>query len=1072
MDDSRDSSTERHDALRERAKELNCLYAVEELLANPQNELDDVIRGLLAAIPTGWQYPDVCQTMIVLDGEEYFSTGFVETPWSQSADIVTPDRIVGRIAVYYTEQMPTADDGPFLKDEAKLIKTIADLLGNFVFHSRMRQVLQDWEVARRDRQGREPGDWRIILDMLARTDKSLYTRISHKMLNQLCWSGNKEAEELLQKSDLYRKGDAEDLMVDSNRPYQKRSYHFPMELGEATFRLASRHLNDHEILARIQKWMQEEKLGFLVRAVERNLSLPEVADAIRRYHHISSQEDELSRPSRVGVRVSLIRRFLSDQLHYISIAKEYLGIRDFYELLQYIIFSSESHGRLGGKSAGLYLAAQILRQEASHRPELGRIKIPKTWHITSDMQLNFMHYNNLDEIVEQKYKEISQIRFEYPYIVHTCKNSRFPPELTKGLSVALDDFGERPLIVRSSSVLEDRVGAAFSGKYKSLFLANQGTKQQRLEALQDAIAEVYASMFGPDPIEYRCERGLLDFAEEMGIMIQEVVGTRVGKYFLPSFAGVAFSRNEFRWSPRIQREDGLIRLVPGLGTRAVDRLSNDYPIMFSPGQPGLRVNVSVDEVVRYSPRWVDVINLETNSFETVDAASLFAEWGDTIPGVSQIVSILRDGGVRRMSLAETAYGREHLVVTFEGLMENQQFVRQMHAILKVLEERTGSPVDIEFAHDGKDLYLLQCRPQSHSDNSQPVAIPRDLPRDRVLFTANRFVSNGVVPDISHIVYVDPGQYSRLPDRDHLNAVGRAVSRLNKILPKRQFILMGPGRWGSRGDIKLGVNVTYSDINNTAVLVEIARSQGNYTLDLSFGTHFFQDLVEARIRYLPLYPDEPGNVFNEKFLTQSRSIFAELLPEFSHLEGTIRVIDVGQSTNGSVLRVLLNADLDEAVGVFSRPTSERPIVTEHDPAVPMATESHWHWRLHMAERIARLIDQKRFGVVGFYVYGSTKNGTAGPGSDIDLIVHIRGTEQQRADLLQWLGGWSFCLDEINFLRTGYRRGGLLDIQLVTDDDIRDKSSYAVKIGAVTDAARELPLGGASESHRKQHTPERP
>ncbi len=117
----------------------------------------------------------------------------------------------------------------------------------------------------------------------------------------------------------------------------------------------------------------------------------------------------------------------------------------------------------------------------------------------------------------------------------------------------ISDFKDNPIIVRSSSLLEDNFGYAFSGKYKSLFVPNLGTEEERLHALMDAIAEVYASTFSPDPIEYRRERGLLDFNEEMGILIQEVVGTRVGPYFLPTYAGVAFSRNEFRWSPRIQQ---------------------------------------------------------------------------------------------------------------------------------------------------------------------------------------------------------------------------------------------------------------------------------------------------------------------------------------------------------------------------------------------------------------------------------------------------------------------------------------------------------------------------------------
>jgi phosphoenolpyruvate synthase/pyruvate phosphate dikinase len=155
--------------------------------------------------------------------------------------------------------------------------------------------------------------------------------------------------------------------------------------------------------------------------------------------------------------------------------------------------------------------------------------------------------------------------------------------------------------VRSSSLLEDRAGSAFSGKYKSLFLGNRGTKEERLAALMDAVAEVYASIFGPDPTEYRAERGLLDVHEEMGILVQEVVGQEVGKYFLPVCSGVAFSNNEFRWSARIRRRDGLIRLVPGLGTRAVDRIADDYPVLIAPGQPNLRANVTVEEVLRIRP---------------------------------------------------------------------------------------------------------------------------------------------------------------------------------------------------------------------------------------------------------------------------------------------------------------------------------------------------------------------------------------------------------------------------------------------------------------------------------------
>jgi len=778
-----------------------------------------------------------------------------------------------------------------------------------------------------------------------------------------------------------------------------------------------------------------------------------VADAIRRYHHLTQDEPVLFSSSMRGVQVSLIRRFLSDQQQYINVAKNFIELKDFYHLLQNMLFTSESHGRLGGKSAGLLLAKMILKKKGEDNEILRDIVMPKTWHLTSDILLHFMHYNNMDDVVEQKYKEINQVRLEYPHIVQTFKSARFPADIIKGLSMALDDFGDCPLIVRSSSLLEDRFGAAFSGKYKSLFLANRGTKQQRLDALCDAIAEVYASTFSPDPIEYRTERELIDFGEEMGIMIQSVVGTRVGKYYLPAYAGVAFSNNEFRWSPRIKRKDGLVRLVPGLGTRAVDRLSNDYPVLMAPGQPGLRVNITAEETARYSPRFIDVINLETDSFETMELTAFLKEVNYQLPLVNQILSIYKDERLIKPSINVDYEGGES-VATFDGLMERTPFVKKMRLILQTLEEALGSPVDIEFACDGRDFYILQCRAQSYSEKSSPAPIPKDIPPDQIIFTANRYVSNGRVPDITHIVYVDPRKYGELAERSDLAAVGHAVGKLNKLLPKHKFILMGPGRWGSRGDIKLGVNVTYSDINNTSVLIEIALQKGNYLPDLSFGTHFFQDLVEANIRYLPLYPDDSKTIFNEQFLTKSHNMLAEVLPEFESLSDVVYLIDVPQCTGGMVLKILMNAELDEAAAILAQPSDgvEAPVAKQETRS--QQRDDYWRWRMQMVEQMATYIDPKRFGVVGLYVFGSTKNASAGPGSDIDILVHFRGGPEKLDLLHNWLEGWSLCLDELNYVRTGYRSGGLLDVHIVTDEDIAQKTSFAAKIGAVTDAARPL------------------
>jgi pyruvate, water dikinase len=1046
--------------LQERAKELDCLYKIEELLKDPKAPRDEILRGVIQAIPMGLQYPGICVARIFYRNETYQPEGFAVTPWSQKAPIQIQGETIGSIEVYYTQQAPKADEGPFLKEERRLINSIAERLGLFFVHRDLDQALVRLQTARESLAADQRGQWAIILEFLKRTDQSLLMRITRKMANHLAWSGVDEAIALLRRGNTGR--DTEEAASgEENRPLERLGVEDFLAITDETFLIAEKNLSDDEIVSCIQMWMNQDKARFLVNAVEgHDTSLSEVRAALGRYRQLGPETIHLPPSVQKGVLVSLINRFLTDQIEYINVAKRFLCIEDFIDLLDRVVAPRTSQGKLGGKSAGLFLAMTVLRSVKNSNEQLGQVRCPKTWYISSDGLLDFIRFNNLEDVYDQKYVETTQVRQEYPHIVQVFKSSRFSTEIMDGLSVALDDLEGSPLIVRSSSLLEDRFGAAFSGKYKSLFLANQGTKQERLEALLDAITEVYASTFGPDPIEYRAERGLTDVYEEMGIMIQEVVGTRVGPYFLPAFSGVAFSHNEFRWSSRIKRDDGLVRVVPGLGTRAVDRLKDDYPLLLAPGQPGLRVNVTPDEVVRYSPRKIDVVNLVTGGFETIDIEDLLRDHGAEYPQVRQLVSAFDGDHLRTPMGLLPDFSKGNLIITFDGLIKNTPFIATMRCMLKLLEDALGSPVDIEFASNGKDFYLLQCRPQSHVGDSTPSAIPHDIPPERTIFSANRYVSNGKVPDITHIVYVDPARYSELSDLEEMKGVGRAVGRLNNLLPKRQFVLIGPGRWGSRGDIRLGVNVTYSDINNTAVLIEVARKKGSYVPDLSFGTHFFQDLVESSIRYLPLYPDDEGITFREEFLRSSATILAEILPEYAHLSDTIRVIDVPAVTGGMVMRVLMNGDQDEAVGVLVSPQVSQGDIIEEAPRDEYRPEHHWRWRLRFAERIAAELDPERFGVQAFYLLGSTKNATAGPGSDIDLIIHFRGSPVQLGDLKSWLEGWSLCLSEVNFLRTGYQSAGLLDVHIITDEDIANKTSYAAKIGAITDPARLLPLRGRS------------
>jgi len=1035
--------------LNERAKELNCLYRVEEILKNGEAEPPEVIRRILEVIPPAWQFTQICHARITYDGKAYTAEDFQPTPWSQSAEVLVEDQAVGRIEVFYKEQ------AQFLPEEQKLLDSIADRLSHFLFQQKLRRAVAEWDSAR---QGLSRGrkKWEIIIELLEKTDRRLSDRIARKLLNYLAWSGIQEARRLLADYSQQRVSGAEGAL-DANRPSRKKDVTFSDSLRRQIFEVASRHLSGEEIFEQIQKWVRENRVGFLVQALENlDTSLSDIFDALSRYHHLAEEDIEISPYARKNIAILLIQRLLTEHLELVNIAKDYVDIQDFYEILQRTVFPRNSHGKLGGKSTGLFIASLIVRKAVQGNAELAGIRVPRSWYITSDALQRFLSYNDLEEILEQKFKGGEQIREEYPNIVQIFKSSGFPGEIVNWLAACLEDFGDTPIIVRSSGLLEDRVGTAFSGKYKSLFLANQGGKKQRLEALMDAIAEVYASVFGPDPIEYRKERGLITFHEEMGILIQEVVGTKVGRYFLPDFAGVACSNNEFRWSPRIRREDGLIRLVPGLGTRAVDRLSDDYPKLLAPGQPSLSVNATVDEILHYSPRDIDVIDLSKNTFASMSLRELLREFGEEYPGIENIVSVYRDLRLSQKPRMQLDFQNDDLVATFDGMVARTSFVREIKALLDLLREKLGSPVDIEFAVSRGQIYLLQCRPQSSAPEDRPTPLPTNVPPEELVFAVNKHVSNGKVPDITHLVYVDPQAYAGLSTAEELRRVGRAIGRLNALLPKRQFILMGPGRWGSRGDIRLGVPVTYSEINNTAMLIEIARKKGKYLPDLSFGTHFFQDLVESSIRYLPLYPDEPGNQLNEKFLARAENLLPHLVPEHAAEAGVIRVVDVARQAPGKVLRVVMNADAEAAVAFLAEPSAA---VSREEAVVSLPQTQageHWRWRLRMAGEIAARLDARRFGVKALYIIGSTKNATATASSDIDLLVHFSGGEAQRRELEAWLEGWSLSLAEVNYVRTGYRVDRLLDVHLVSDEDIARQSSFAVKIGAVTDSARPLAL----------------
>jgi hypothetical protein len=474
--------------------------------------------------------------------------------------------------------------------------------------------------------------------------------------------------------------------------------------------------------------------------------------------------------------------------------------------------------------------------------------------------------------------------------------------------------------VRSSSLLEDSFDASFAGKYESFFCPNQGTPQENLKALTNAISRIYASVLSPDALLYRRHQGLTDYDERMGVLIQKVQGAPYRNYYFPTLAGVAFGRNPFRWTQRIRREDGFLRLVWGLGTRAVDRVPDDYPRMIALSFPELRPEKGAREIQKYSQHFVDLLDLAENTFKTLPITDVIA---DDYPHLRVLASLNQGDWIQPIYTMPIGLDPKDVVLTFENLLSNTDFVSLMGAILKKLERQLQYVVDVEFTVEIVPrspqpqllIHLLQCRPLSSRDWASVPPIPQDIPAADRIFSASRLVPQGHVSGIRYIVYVDPRRYSHTPDYGTKSELARLVGRLNKRLEGQRFVLMGPGRWGST-DLELGVKVTYSDIYNASVLVEIAADSGGGAPEASYGTHFFQDLVETQIYPLALYPGDPHTVFNWSFFEQSPNVLEALLPPDAEYAEYVRVIDVPAVSGGRFLEIVMNGEQEEALGYLA------------------------------------------------------------------------------------------------------------------------------------------------------------
>jgi hypothetical protein len=628
---------------------------------------------------------------------------------------------------------------------------------------------------------------------------------------------------------------------------------------------------------------------------------------------LSPQERKTYEARLLESKVVIIRSMISDQLRYINVAKEWFSITDLGEIKRRIIGS----GRIGGKSAGMLLAARIIREEADESLRAS-IRTPESFYVGSNEIYTFMSINNLIHWNDQKYKSEAQMRDDYPVIVDEFIKGDFPPGIIEKFQALLAIVGCKPLIVRSSSLLEDNFGMAFAGKYESVFLPNQGSMKHNLIELKKAVALVYASTLNPTALLYRRRRGLQDYDERMAILIQVVEGEIFGKYYLPHGAGVAFSRNLYRWAPQIRSEEGFVRLVWGLGTRAVDRVGNDYPRLVALSHPLLRPSSEPKAIRRYSQQYVDLIDLEKNEMVTLPIHDVL---NSQYPPLRYLVQVDEDGYFSPLRINLSGSDNRNLVLNYDELLKRTLFAKHMKEILSMLEKHYHGPVDVEFTLRIKNLdsiqpqvsiTILQCRPQSHLIASERIALPTGLPDKDIIFSTQFVVPRGLIERVDYVMFVPPEGYFALPTNAHRTKLARAINELNSNLGRENFICTGPGRWGSSNS-DLGVPIDYSDIYNTKSLVELAGQGVGPEPEPSLGTHFFQDLLESQIYPLAIYLDGPTTIFNREFFYNTPNHLSEFIKNADEmLLSCLRLIRVSDYAPGRYIQIAMDDEKNQAM----------------------------------------------------------------------------------------------------------------------------------------------------------------
>jgi hypothetical protein len=611
----------------------------------------------------------------------------------------------------------------------------------------------------------------------------------------------------------------------------------------------------------------------------------------------------------------LMKMVVTRDERLLSLAETVFGLADVVGIMKRMIGS----GLIGGKSLGMLLARAILRKADPQWAD--RLESHDSFYIGADVFYTYIVENGCWWL-RRRQKDFNVHLQRADQAREKMLRGTFPEYIQNQFMEMLEYFGQSPIIVRSSSLLEDSYGNAFSGKYESVFCANQGTPQERLEAFMAAVRTVYASTMSREGLLYRLHHGLLDRDEQMALLVQRVSGEMRGQLFFPQIAGVGFSFNPFVWDPDIDPRAGVLRLVFGLGTRAVEHTEDDYTRLVALNVPHKRAESRPEQERQYAQRRVDVLDLQANKllsreFETV---------GRTLPA-AQLALFANSEELEADAASHGGQTALPLTLTFERLFRDTRFVPAMRELLTTLEAAYNHPVDIEFtanftADGAFRINLVQCRPfqvKIRGEGSR-VKMPEPLePADVLLQSSGPIIGHSLATLIDRLIYVRPAVYSQMSMSDRYS-VARTIGRLAHADPpgqRKTLMLVGPGRWGTSMP-SLGVPVSFAEINTVSVLCELTVMHEGLIPDVSLGTHFFNDLVEMDMLYFAVSPGKTGHTLNEAWLLSQPNRLAELLPSAGSLAEAIWVVDsAGLRPSGALY---LNVDSMKQQGVCYRDKS--------------------------------------------------------------------------------------------------------------------------------------------------------